>query len=308
LAFFSPHPGQPLPLVAGNSRLQAPGLFARPSQGNFGGRAWSMACAAVAAVVLKKRGRDPERPRRPTSAFFLFSADFRKKNGKLSVTEVAKGAGGQWKKMTAKDKATYEKAAEKPAGAYRKDMKKYQESGKAELWKRDPNRPKRPLSAPFAYMIDAKIAALELKKAWAALAAPKKATYQEQYETKMATYVKDMKKYKASGSEDKWKKQVGIKAIEDKLNAPKEKEQAKALKEKEKAKAIKEKVKAKAMKEKEKLKALKEKEKLKALKEKEKLKALKEKEKLKAKNMKLKQSEKMKKEKAKATKKVKVNA
>jgi len=171
-----------------------------------------------------------------------------------------------------------------------------------------PKKPKRPLTAQLAYRIDAKIAASELKNAWAALAAPKKATYQKQYETKMATYLKGMEKYKASGSEDKWKKQVGIKAIEDKLNAPKEKEQAKALKEKEKAKAIKEKVKAKAMKEKEKLKALKEKEKLKALKEKEKLKALKEKEKLKAKNMKLKQSEKMKKEKAKATKKVKVNA
>jgi len=266
----------------------------------------SMACAAVAAVVLKKRPKDPAQPRRPPNAFILFCADFRKKNGKLSVTEAAKGAGDQWNKMAAKDKATYEKAAEKPTDAYRKDMKKYQESGKAELWKRDPNRPKRPISAPFAYMIDAKIAALELKKAWAALAAPKKATYRKQSETKMAKYLKDMKKYKASGSEDKWKKQVGIKAIEDKLNAPKEKEQAKALKEKEKAKAMKEKEKAKALKEKERAKAMAMQKKLKALKEKEKLKALKEK--LKAKNMKLKQAEKMKKEKAKATKKVKVNA
>jgi len=283
-----------------------------------------MACAAVAAVVLKKRPRDPARPRRPQTAFLLFSADFRKNNGKLSVTEAAKGAGEQWKKMAAKDKAKYEKAAEKPMDAYRKDMEKYQASGKAEFWKRDPNKPKKPIGAPLAYMIDAKITASGLKKAWAALAAPKKATYQKQFETKMATYYKDMKKYRDSGSEDKWKKEVGIKAIEDKLNAAKDKEKEKALKAKErarllklkqKAKAMKEKEKAKALKEKEKAKAMKEKEKAKAMKEKEKAKALKEKakamamkEKLKAKNMKLKQAEKVKKEKAKATKKVKVNA
>merc|ERR1712187_179770 len=112
--------------------------------------------------------------------------------------------------------------------AYRKDMEKYQASGKAEFWKRDPNKPKRPLSAQLAYGIDAKIPASGLKKAWAALAAPKKATYQKQFETKMATYLKDIKKYRASGSEDKWKKQVGIKAIEDKLNAAKDKEKEKA--------------------------------------------------------------------------------
>jgi len=261
-----------------------------------------MACAAVAAVVLKKRPKDPARPRRPPSAFLLFAPDFRKKNGKLSVTEAAKGAGEQWKNMAAEDKAKYEKAAEEHMDAYRKDMKKYQESGKAEFWKRDPNKPKRPLSAPFAYGIDAKITASGLKQAWAALAAPKKAIYQKQYETKKATYLEDMKKYMASGSEDKWKKQVGIKAIEDKLNEKAAKEKARLLKAKEKAKALKEK--AKAMKEKEKAKAMKEREKAKALKEKEKAKALKEK----AKALKLKQAEKVKKEKAKATKKVKVNA
>jgi len=241
----------------------------------------SMACAAVAAVVLKKRPKDPAQPRRPPNAFILFCADFRKKNGKLSVTEAAKGAGVQWNKMTAKDKATYEKAAEKPAGAYRKDMKKYQESGKAEFWKRDPKKPKKPLGAQLAYMMDAKIAASELKKAWAALAAPKKATYQKQFETKMATYLKDMKKYMASGSEDKWKQQVGIKAIEDELNAAKEKEKAKAMAMKEKLTAMKEKAKDKQ-----------------------------EKAKIKAKNMKMKQAEKAKKQKAKVTKskKVKVSA
>jgi len=82
--------------------------------------------------------------------------------------------------MAAKDKAKYEKAAEKPMEAYRKDFKKYQESGQAEFWKRDPNKPKKPLCAQLAYRVDAKIAASELKKAWAALAAPKKATYQKQ--------------------------------------------------------------------------------------------------------------------------------
>jgi len=46
-------------------------------------------------------------------------------------------------------------------------------------------------------------------------------------------------------SEDKWKKQVGIKDIEDKLNAAKDKEKEKALKAKEKVQQLKLKEKAK---------------------------------------------------------------
>jgi len=280
-----------------------------------------LSCAASVATLLKMRkGPDPEKPKKPSTAFLLFLADFRKqnKNQKLVPKEVVKKGAEEWKSAA---KSKYEKEAEKLKVDYEKEMKKYLESGRAEMWKRDPNKPKRPLNGFIQFMQDENMTpSAESKKAWAALDAKKKEAYEKSFQEELAKYNKALETYAASGSEEKWKEKVGLKYIEDaiekkaeKAKALKEKEKAKkekkkekekALKEKEKAKALKEKEKenatAKALKKKEKAKALKEKEKLKAMKEKEKAKPQKEKEMLKAKNLKLKQAAKAKKTKVTA--------
>lgn len=54
------------------------------------------------ATSSKKAGKDPNAPKRPLSAFFLFSQDERpdikKKNPSLSVGDIAKEIGSRWKK------------------------------------------------------------------------------------------------------------------------------------------------------------------------------------------------------------------
>jgi len=263
-------------------------------------------------LIKLRKGRDPTRPKMPASAWILFTKDFRKKNPKLKPpTEIMKKAAAEWKSMAAKEKGKYEKEAEKLNSVYKKEIEKYVDSGKQALWKRDPNKPKRPLSGALQYMLKSGMTPGPVfKKAWATLAAKKKAAYVKQAEADASVYRKAMVEYEASGSEEKWKKQVGLKDIEDKIEAKamKEKEKAKALKEKEKAKAMKEKEKVAALKEKAKAKAMKEKEKAKALKEKEKAKAMKEKEKVAALKEKAKAKAMKEKEKAKALKEKELKA
>merc|ERR1712083_281703 len=66
----------------------------------------------------EKKVKDPNRPKRAPSSYMLWLADSRAKIVKslpkgAAVTDVAKAAGAQWKKLTAKAKAPYVKKAEK---------------------------------------------------------------------------------------------------------------------------------------------------------------------------------------------------
>jgi hypothetical protein len=55
------------------------------------------------AGTSKKAGKDPNAPKRPLSAFFLFSQDERpdikKKTPSLSVGDISKEIGARWKKV-----------------------------------------------------------------------------------------------------------------------------------------------------------------------------------------------------------------
>ena len=55
------------------------------------------------AAAGKKAGKDPNAPKRPLSAFFLFSQDERpdikKKTPSLSVGDISKEIGARWKKV-----------------------------------------------------------------------------------------------------------------------------------------------------------------------------------------------------------------
>uniref|UniRef100_A0A3P8SMI4 High mobility group box 1b n=1 Tax=Amphiprion percula TaxID=161767 RepID=A0A3P8SMI4_AMPPE len=72
----------------------------------------------------KKRFKDPNAPKRPPSAFFLFCADFRPKvkveNPGLSIGDTAKKLGEMWNSSSAENKQPYEKKAAKLKEKYDK--------------------------------------------------------------------------------------------------------------------------------------------------------------------------------------------
>ncbi|KAF3783071.1 HMG1/2-like protein [Nymphaea thermarum] len=87
-----------------------------------------------------KKGKDPNKPKRPPSAFFVFMEEFRKQfqeknpNNK-SVATVGKAAGDKWKSMSESDKAPYVAKAAKRKAEYEKTMAAYnkkQEAGGSE--------------------------------------------------------------------------------------------------------------------------------------------------------------------------------
>jgi len=81
----------------------------------------------------KKRFKDPNAPKRPPSAFFIFCADFRPKvkseHPGLSIGETAKKLGEMWNRSAAEDKQPYEKRAAKLKEKYDKDIIAYRTKG-----------------------------------------------------------------------------------------------------------------------------------------------------------------------------------
>jgi hypothetical protein len=81
----------------------------------------------------KKRKKDPNAPKRPLSAFFLFCADERAAikavHPTYSVGEVAKDLGEKWNKVTPDVKSKYEAKAQLDKGRYEKAMAEYKSKG-----------------------------------------------------------------------------------------------------------------------------------------------------------------------------------
>uniref|UniRef100_A0A1J3K9N4 High mobility group B protein 4 n=1 Tax=Noccaea caerulescens TaxID=107243 RepID=A0A1J3K9N4_NOCCA len=77
-----------------------------------------------------KKVKDPNKPKRPPSAFFVFLEGFRKEFNlanpdNKSVGAVGKAAGAKWKSMTDEDKAPYQAKAATKKSDYEKTMKQY---------------------------------------------------------------------------------------------------------------------------------------------------------------------------------------
>ncbi|XP_061356570.1 HMG1/2-like protein [Gastrolobium bilobum] len=77
-----------------------------------------------------KAAKDPNKPKRPPSAFFVFMEEFRKQFNKehpdnKAVSAVGKAAGAKWKTMSDADKAPYAAKSEKRKAEYEKNMKAY---------------------------------------------------------------------------------------------------------------------------------------------------------------------------------------
>ncbi|KAD6120361.1 hypothetical protein E3N88_11632 [Mikania micrantha] len=77
-----------------------------------------------------KAAKDPNKPKRPPSAFFVFLEEFRKTFKKenpnvKAVSAVGKAGGEKWKSMSAAEKAPYEAKAAKRKADYEKLMTAY---------------------------------------------------------------------------------------------------------------------------------------------------------------------------------------
>ncbi|OMP06480.1 hypothetical protein CCACVL1_01549 [Corchorus capsularis] len=77
-----------------------------------------------------KAAKDPNKPKRPASAFFVFMEEFRETYKKdhpknKSVAAVGKAGGDKWKSMSEAEKAPYVAKAEKRKVEYEKNMKAY---------------------------------------------------------------------------------------------------------------------------------------------------------------------------------------
>ncbi|TWW74607.1 high mobility group-T protein-like [Takifugu flavidus] len=82
----------------------------------------------------KKKFKDPNAPKRPPSAFFIFCSEFRPKvkgeHPGLTIGEVAKKLGELWNNTNSEDKQPYEKKASKLKEKYEKDVAAYRQKTK----------------------------------------------------------------------------------------------------------------------------------------------------------------------------------
>merc|ERR1712026_554694 len=80
----------------------------------------------------RKRDRDPNMPKKPQTAYWLWLNDSRaalqKEVGKNDITLVAKLGGAKWKAMPDKDKAPYEQTAAELKATYDKAMEEYRKT------------------------------------------------------------------------------------------------------------------------------------------------------------------------------------
>ncbi|XP_051956150.1 high mobility group protein B2-like [Xyrauchen texanus] len=91
-----------------------------------------------------RKKKDPNAPKRPPSAFFVFCSEFRptvrSENPNLTIGEIAKKLGELWSRQSSKDRVPHEQKAMKLREKYEKDVAAYRAGGAAAA-KRAPGRP-----------------------------------------------------------------------------------------------------------------------------------------------------------------------
>lgn len=163
-----------------------------------------------------------DKPRGRTSSYAFFvqktKEDFKKKNPSKSLVfaEFSKSCSEQWKKMGDDEKKKFVQMAEKDKKRYDQEMSRYvpPKGGKpARKAKKDPNAPKRALSAFFLYCgeerqkvraslpADSTVGDIskELGKKWKALSETAKQKYVNLAAKDKLRYEKEIKAYKAKG-------------------------------------------------------------------------------------------------------------
>jgi len=88
------------------------------------------------ASKKSKAQKDPNAPKKPQTAFFLFMADNRsrvkREDPDLAHTEVAKQLGQEWQNLDSNEKSKYERTYQKAIAQWKKDQAAYDQSDKQE--------------------------------------------------------------------------------------------------------------------------------------------------------------------------------
>jgi high mobility group protein B2 len=111
-----------------------------------------------------KNGKDPNRPKRNMSAFFLYSnanrARVKIENPDIKFGQVAQILSEEFKQISAEERAKWDAEAVKDKERYQREMAVYvppddlDDFGPKKKKKKDPNAPKRNMSAFFLYSND----------------------------------------------------------------------------------------------------------------------------------------------------------
>jgi len=197
--------------------------------------------ANLAALRSASRMADPEKPKQPMTPWIGFLNDYRSQNKSENrkPTETMKLASAKWKVMSSAEREPWDKPYEAAKAKYQVEVKEYVDSGKRDAWKRDPEKPKRPMSGYLRYAQtlraqNSHLSICEQSKAagakWKSLSEAERQEHNMVYKKEKEVFDVEMKKYKESGKEDKWKEKVGLAGKDTKT-----KEQKAALKAKEAA-------------------------------------------------------------------------
>ncbi|BFZ10708.1 hypothetical protein BsWGS_13747 [Bradybaena similaris] len=83
--------------------------------------------------VYRGKSVDPNKPKRPPTAYFVFLADFRIKNANKGIEhkEILKMAGEEWRSLSNEDKKPFEKKALEESKKYESAMTEYRRTGGA---------------------------------------------------------------------------------------------------------------------------------------------------------------------------------
>merc|ERR1712000_712441 len=79
-----------------------------------------------------KKMKDPNAPKRPASAYFLYIADVREdvveEIGKSDIAAIGKKMGEMWRSLSDEEKSKYVEAANELKAEYQEEMAEYKES------------------------------------------------------------------------------------------------------------------------------------------------------------------------------------
>lgn len=168
-----------------------------------------------------RKKKDKNAPKRALSAFMFFSNDIRetvkREMPELQFLEISSEIGRRWKQISDEDRKPYDELAAADKRRYQEEKEDYVpdpsfEATKGTRKKKDPNAPKRALSAYFFFCNDIRqevrdenpnkkiteIATLLAEK-WRALPDKKRVKYQKMHEEAKVKYQQQMDEYNAHG-------------------------------------------------------------------------------------------------------------
>jgi high mobility group protein B1 len=174
------------------------------------------------AVIEKMSSKKDSKPKGRMSNYTFFvqmcREEHRKKhpNENVNFTEFSKKCAERWKQMTETEKSRFAEMAEKDKHRYNSEMASYtppvgEAGGRNKRKKKDPNAPKRPLSAFFLFCQDERPAvkaiyptysvgeaAKELGERWAKVSAEAKKKYEAKAAVDKQKYEAVLTEYRAS--------------------------------------------------------------------------------------------------------------